>query len=85
MLKRNPRKENGRIAMVVEKQTEEWIAEFRSSLTKLAEETMAQCEAAGRQLSSQADEVRQLTLERQQRSGAVRMVIRNVKGLQNWN
>jgi hypothetical protein len=66
---------------VIEKETGDWIAEFRSNLTKLAEDTKAAQEAREKQILGQVDQIRQIAREREQKSGAVAVTISNFAAL----
>ena len=67
----------GKIRDVIEKETGDWIAEFRSNLTKLSEDTKAMQEAREKQIQDQVDQVRQLAKDREQKSGAMVVTIKN--------
>ncbi len=67
-----------KIREVIEKETGDWIAEFRSNLTKLAEDTKAMQEAREKQVQGQVEQVRQLAKEREQKSGAIVVTIKNL-------
>ena len=66
---------------VIEKETGDWIVEFRSNLTKLAEETKASQEAREKQMQIQVDQIRQLAKEREQKAGAITVTVTNFAAL----
>jgi hypothetical protein len=71
----------GRIREVIERETGDWITEFRSNLTKLSEDTKAMQEAREKQIQGQVDQVRQLAKEREHKSGAIVVTIKNFAAL----
>jgi len=66
---------------VIEKETGEWIAEFRSNLTKIAEDTKAAQDAREKQIQGQVDQIRQLIKEREQKSGSLTVTVTNFAAL----
>ena len=66
---------------VIEKETGDWIAEFRSNLTKLAEDTKAAQEAREQKIQGQVDQIKQLAKEREQKAGAITVTITNFAAL----
>jgi len=66
---------------VIEKETGDWIVEFRSNLTKLSDETKASQEAREKQMQTQVDQIRQLAKEREQKSGAITVTVTNFAAL----
>src|SRR6185503_5001893 len=73
---------------VIERETGDWIVEFRSNLTKLADETKASQEAREKQMQTQVDQIRQMAKERDQKTGAITVTITNFAALGsgfNWS
>jgi hypothetical protein len=62
---------------VIEEETGAWIAEFRSSLTKLAEESQAARAAREQQTQGQVDEIKKVARERAEKTGAITVSIKN--------
>jgi hypothetical protein len=62
---------------VIEKETGDWIAEFRSNLTKLSEDTKALQDVREKQNQDQAERMRLLAKERAQKFGSVTVSIKN--------
>jgi hypothetical protein len=68
---------------VIEKETGDWIVEFRSNLTKLAEDTKASQEAREKQIQAHVDQIRQIAKDREQKTGAVTVTVTNFAALGN--
>jgi hypothetical protein len=66
---------------VIEKETGDWIAEFRSNLTKLADDTKTAQETREKQIQGQVEQIRQLAKERQEKAGAVTVTVKNLAAL----